>query len=225
MIVLLWSLSRSVILTWVVLYSVYFGFAMMGHLAQVLRGWITTRILTRVAIGGLVSLGIVSIIPYLADIIRVLLNLQAIEQRLGGESGLSSRVAAWKQLWPYFTDAPLTGKAGWWNSTNLLPETNASGVATSPHNLYLRLLSESGLAGFLSVLALPALSGLICLKRTIFSVVGDQRFKINSFILGSIVAIFTGQFFEDIYLVGIAGVGNGAVIFVMSSALSNIYNN
>jgi O-antigen ligase len=189
------------------------------NLAIILRGYISKRLLKIVSISMIVLVIVFPLVPNVLDLIGVILDLQVLERRLEGESGLASRLGAWKQLWPYFTEAPLTGKAGWWNSTNLLPESGTPGTAASPHNLYVRLLSESGLAGFIAVLALPVLSGLACLKRVLSTEVESKRFRIASFMTGSIMSILIGQMFEDRYLVGIAGIGNGIITFIIVSAI------
>jgi len=156
------------------------------------------------------------------DAFRLVADMEKVEQRISGSSGLDSRVQAWNRLWDFFEAAPVTGKAGWWNSTNLLPTTSSYGVATSPHNLYIRLLSEVGIIGLIAVLSYPVILAITLLVGSFRSPLFSLEGNTYMFLFASIVSVFVGQIFEDRYLVGIMSISNGVVIFVLIAGLYEI---
>jgi len=215
-IVLVWSLSRSVILTFASLYFVYFGVTGALHLSRFLRGRIRLGLLRKMVAAGILCLLILPAIPNIKTAVYILQDLQKVEQRISSESGLQTRLRAWKDVWPYFIDAPLTGYAGWWNSTNLISEKGGPKTATSPHNLYVRLLSEVGITGFLVVLFFPFFILLKIISSLVVLKIGKKELKKRAFLASSIIAVFIGQGFEDRYMVGLGTIGPAIVYFIVT---------
>jgi hypothetical protein len=129
---------------------------------------------------------------------------------------------AWSRLWPHFEDAPATGSAGWWNATNLLPWHGEGSGATSPHNLYVRLLSEVGLFGLMLVLIYPSIVALGLLANTFLLPFSSRDAEVSFFLFCSVFSVFLGQLFEDRYMVGIFNEGNLIVVFVLAAGLYEI---
>ncbi|PSQ97767.1 MAG: hypothetical protein BRD55_01100 [Bacteroidetes bacterium SW_9_63_38] len=221
-IVLAWSLSRSVILTFASLYFMYFGIIGALHLSRFLRGRIQLGFLRKMAAAGILCLSILPAMPAFKETVYILRDLQKVEQRLSGESGLQTRLRAWKDVWPYFIEAPLTGHAGWWNSTDLISQKGGPKTATSPHNLYVRLLSEVGVFGFLVVLSLPILLFYTIVSKLVLLRSRESEFKVEAFLASSIIAVFIGQGFEDRYMVGLGGIGSGIVYFILCCSINKV---
>lgn len=221
-IVLMWSLSRSVILTWASLYFLYFGIIGLSHLARFLRGKIKLGLLRKMAAAGVFCLLLIPTVPTLEKAVYVLQDIQKVEQRLRGESGLQSRLRAWKDIWPYFTESPLTGRAGWWNSTNINSKVGGYMTATSPHNLFVRLLSETGIIGMLSVLLLPVYIISFLTFNVILKKVHENSFFISLFMVSSLISILVGQLFEDRYMVGLGGIDSGIIYFILTCSMNDV---
>jgi putative inorganic carbon (HCO3(-)) transporter len=83
-------------------------------------------------------------------LLRTVLNPNHTDEQLGTDA--LTRLTLWAVAWNLFTQSPVLG-VGWGNFANLyvfdLP--SAPGVLAS-HSLYLQLLSETGVVGFLSFL-------------------------------------------------------------------------
>jgi hypothetical protein len=220
-IAMVWSLSRTVIFGWLVLYGFYFS-CLIGRYTLSL----TVRPPKIKSIGKLlvVFVALAAMSTYLAsrtDVLQSIINAQKVEQRLAGSESLQSRLDAWQRLWNYFERAPATGSAGWWNSTNLLPY-QGTGRATSPHNLYVRILSEVGIIGLISVLLYPAIVSVGLLSNILTEPISSQNTTIYCFVLASILSVFAGQLFEDRYMVGVMSQGNAISAFVMTIGLHEV---
>ncbi|CAD7035488.1 hypothetical protein REJC140_03415 [Pseudorhizobium endolithicum] len=131
---------------------------------------------------------------------------QYLETRLSvnGDDNLSSRARAWGILLAEFRSNPLFGGVGWYNSTRLLDQH--PDVAASPHSLHVRLLSEVGLVGYISIIALPLLAILVAVKRTLNTVARNSKnpreHQFWGVVAGSLVAYFSArEFFENTYMV------------------------
>jgi len=223
-IVLTWSFSRSVILTWASLYLVYFGVIGASHLARLLQERIRVDFIRKVIVIGAFCLILIPAAPTFQKAAYILQDFQKVEQRLTGESGLQSRLRAWRDIWPYFTDFPITGRAGWWNATSINSRLGGKMTADSPHNLFVRLLSESGIVGLVSVLLFPLIVMLLLLSVVIYEKVNSDIFYVCLFVLSSLLAVFLGQFFEDRFMVGVGGIGNGVIVFILCCGLLEVYN-
>ena len=219
-VVLLWSLSRSVILTWIVMYSVYFAGLLYIHFIRAIRGWIKKQFLYRSLITTMTIAIFVVAIPFVLEVTDMFLQLEIIERRLSGGGGLESRIRGWEIIWPFFWESPMTGGAGWWYSTQIMTIHSTPGVqATSPHNLFVRLLTEVGIAGFIIVLAFPFFILCSLFKKLILESTNHRKFALHTFLIASIFSVFIGQFFEDRYMVGIGGVGNAIIVFILVCGL------
>lgn len=222
LIVVFHSLSRSVILALTVMYSMYFSIMTLSQLTLFTKGRIRKNLIA-ISVIVFASIGCVLIsLPNTGGIFVELFRLQAIEQRLSAGT-LEQRMIGWKYLWPYFTNMPLTGGAGWWNATNIVEATSGYGGVTSPHSLYVRLLSEVGLIGTVAVLVLPFAVAISLAKEVVTSDISSKKFKLMSLILCFIAGIFARQVFEDSYLVGLGEMGSSIVIFSISVAISETY--
>lgn len=222
LVVLAWSLSRSVILTWISLYFIYFAIAGVLHFAHLLRGRVRLSVLRKIVATGVFCLLLVPAIPTLEKTVYILQDFQKIEQRLSGESGLQSRIRAWKDIWPYFTEFPITGRAGWWNSTNVNSRVGGRMTATSPHNLFVRLLSESGIIGLILVLLLPFTVMIMLFLRLLSQRLSSNKFFVLLFAMASLISVLVGQLFEDRYMVGVGGIDSGIIYFILVCAINEI---
>ncbi|MCS3677800.1 O-antigen ligase [Salinibacter ruber] len=224
-VVIAWSLSRSVILSLIMLYVFYYVIIGLSYVSWLINGILKKGFLKTICVMIMIIIIPTVFYPTTKGYVDTLQKIQGIEQRLSSE-GLRSRVRAWEDLWPHFINAPLTGQAGWWNSTNLNSLKGGSLTADSPHNLYVRLLSEVGLLGLLTILAFPAASFVCTLYALITQKCWKKKFKIYAFIISSTTSLFfVSQMFEDKYLVGIGGVGSGIVTFVVTCSFVELYIN
>ena len=124
---------------------------------------------------------LVSILPYLAPLIS------------RGGAGLSGRKDAWVLLFENFNSNLFFGSGFGVSSESVL---QTGGVSFSGHNIYLTLLSEVGLLGFLFFIALLCIflygsSRLILHSDNRLSNIGSLVFAIN-------IALIFHQFFETI---------------------------
>lgn len=212
-VVLFWSMSRSNILSFIVMYSIYLVYNLFrDDISLLLRGRVGKKSLKKlfyIFVTIVASIGFLNYFKSRPDYVF-------IEQRFLGEQGLNTREVAWEYLLSFFYQNPILGGLGWFNATNVLDNING---ATSPHNLYVRLLSETGLLGTTAVMAFPL---ILCLGLLIKnSRIQEKRFtfyKKQIFItFAFVIAIFVGQYFEDRYLVGFINMGNS--IFIWSLAI------
>jgi hypothetical protein len=170
------------------------------------------------------SIGLLtSTIVYLVVSSGVFGDLQLLElahRRVTGEGGFDSREAAWDEILPYFYANPLFGSAGWWHSTEIISQYAPTYAATSPHNLYVRLLAEVGIVGTVAILTLPV---ILFAKLSVRGVVDYFRHptssKIKILCASMILAILAGQLFEDRYFTSVGGFGNAVIIWVLTTSM------
>lgn len=220
--VMFWSLSRTVLAGWITLNTLVYSHRVLIYFYKILKDPLY-KYKRLVPLMGFIALFLMAglWVPQ-TNYLQTAANFQKVEQRLSGSEGLESRMDAWGRLWPYFEDAPATGSAGWWNATNLLPWQGIGSGATSPHSLYVRLLSEVGLLGLTAVLLYPAAVALGLLANAFALPVMSRRTYIYLYLFGSILSVFLGQLFEDRYMVGIFNNGNIIVIFLVTAGLYEI---
>jgi O-antigen ligase len=86
------------------------------------------------------------VLVYLSYLLRNVLNPVHSEGYVGSDA--VSRLLLWGEAWNLFIHSPVIG-VGWGDFTNLYDVPLVPGAAAA-HNLYLQLLSETGLMGFLA---------------------------------------------------------------------------
>ena len=204
-----WSLSRSVIIMLGCLYAFFLFNIYAFEIVSLIKGKLPLRLI-RLSIL-LFALLIIIILAYL--FIEYLPSYEFIIQRLLSESGMRTRYSTWISVWPYFTDNPFFGSAGWWNLTRILSDTASPGGVQSPHSLYVRLLTETGIIGTFWIILFPIVLFLKQYSR-IISKIGSNNY-IYMFLAAGIFSIFIGQFFEDRYLTGLGSIENGMIMWVL----------
>ncbi len=212
-VVLIWSMSRSNILSLFVFYLLYTLYMIFkDDISHIIRGRITLRLLKKILYTTIGLIGMTFTYKYIQNIS----NYAYIEARFMGDSGFTSRQYVWDILMEYFLNNPLFGGVGWYNASNIL--TNSGGT-TSPHNLYIRLLSETGLIGAFMVIVLPLILLFGLFIKTTYQNINMIEEKKLILIFTFIIALLTGQLFEDMYLVGIASLSNSIFIWTFALAL------
>lgn len=214
-IAIIWSFSRTVLLSWFIAYFLYAFLILISKSFYLLHGKITNISFKKLSIALIILSCIFLIIPFIEDILGIISILQVVENRLASTVGYNSRLEAWNRLWPYFTENPILGKAGWWNSTRLLP-TGLVGVAESPHNLYVRLLAEIGILGSFVILFLPIFAALSLLFCSMIYPLRQAQRNLLFYLFSVIFSLFITQFFEDSYLVGVGELNNGIIVLVLA---------
>ena len=133
------------------------------------------------------------------------------------DSNVLSRASAWNLLMAEFYRSPLVGSFGWYSATKFLSASGIADQASSPHGLYVRLLPEVGLLGFIAVLGLP-LSAAFVASLSVLRIrksknpIRKREIRIYSVLVGGLVSIFMGrELFEDSYLVSYI---NGTTLIV-----------
>jgi O-antigen ligase len=220
--VLLLSISRGAILCFIVTYTCYYTFKFAGNLAYIISS--RYKLAKRKVFYVVSTLAIFVLIVFLYDPsnISYLLRAEEIGSRLTLRT-VEQRLIGWKHLWPYFTSNPLTGGAGWWNATNIVEATAAYGGVTSPHSLYVRLLSEVGILGTVAVLSLPGTVVILLLKKAALTHVKKYSFYSSVLSISFILGLFVRQLFEDSYLVGFGEMGSSIIIFAISAGIIEIH--
>lgn len=217
------SLSRSAIILLVCMYVIYFGFVFMAKFAIFLKERTIHRPLTNAVVALSVCLVLVFSTPSIIDFVDVAIQAESIESRISGRT-LDQRRIGWEYLWSYFTSAPLTGQAGWWNASNIVEVTAAYGGVTSPHSLYVRLLSEVGVLGSIAVMSLPITTIALMFKVVLVVSVRSNNFYTASLTISFMVGLFLRQIFEDSYLVGFGEMGSSIVILGIAVGLVEYRN-
>ena len=95
-------------------------------------------------------------------------------------------------------------------------------TATSPHNLFVRLLSESGIIGLISVLLLPFTVIIMLFLRLLSQRLSSNKFFVLLFAMASLISVLVGQLFEDRYMVGVGGIDSGIIYFILVCAINEI---
>lgn len=220
--VLLLSISRGAILCFVVTYICYYAFKSAGNLVYIISSQYK---FAKSKVFYLISISLIFIlVVFLYDPANIsyLLRAEEIGSRLTLRT-VEQRLIGWKHLWPYFTSNPLTGGAGWWNATNIVEATAAYGGVTSPHSLYVRLLSEVGILGTVAVLSLPGIVVILLLKKAALTHVKKYNFYSSTIVASFILGLFVRQLFEDSYLVGFGEMGSSIVVFAISVGIVEIH--
>jgi O-antigen ligase len=213
---LFWSLSRGNIISFFILYTVYFGIITF------------ISIVTKFKFSTSKTIILLIIAPFLIFLLFLFLNtfLESdlfdliVERRISNATAIQERYNTWTILWSYFEDNYWFGSLGWWNASRILeelPYETYLETAAAPHNSYFRLLSEVGLVGFAVVIIAPVYISLKMIFRIIKSlkIISMDELKIAGLLLGMLLALFAQQFVYDSYLVGIADTRNSIIIFVM----------
>ncbi len=206
-----WSLSRSVIISLTSLYLLYFAIRGGCHIVYFFRGRIKLAFLRRIVVVG-VFLLILTPVPIMKTVDSGLQDFRKVERRISSTDNIKGRLTRWKTLWPYIKHFPVTGRAGWWRSTDL--------VYSSPHSLYIRLLSEVGILGAMAVLSLPLFIVLVLFYRILFQRLYNNSWLTLSFLTSSLSSVFILQFAEDLYMVGLGGFSSGVVCFILVCAMN-----
>ncbi len=120
----------------------------------------------------------------------------ALENRL--MVGLNERGAAWYLAWNEFIQRPLTG-VGFGISYEAILED--AGLAITTHNLFLGLLSELGIVGFMLVLTIWLLGFLgsyymVKNARKIYNNTRYDEMVVGGFIISVLTGLVVHQFFE-----------------------------
>ncbi|MCF3942622.1 O-antigen ligase family protein [Oceanobacillus alkalisoli] len=215
LIVLLWTFSRNVLLTFFIVYFIYISYFMIK---KIFAGFNAKRLFK-----SLIQMMFVIFISFLTTIIlKNSKYYDLIIIRLFNTENLETRSGASDIMFQYFFQNPLFGGLGWWGSQQLLQSANIDAAAASSHNLYIRLISEVGVVGLVAILFLPVCIAILVLhKRFIIKFKFSNHIAVLSFAI--IIAIFFGQFFEDRYLTGLFDVNNNIIIWFLSFALAVYY--
>ena len=224
--VLFLSFSRAAWLATFVFYLSFYslGFSWRGFLRPKKKvflwsGLVLFGVLTA---GSLIASGAMQPIGQVVDY---------LDSRIGGDiqtdGNFQSRMAAWSLMWEGFFSSPLVGSFGWYGATHAIAE--ARGVtefgASSPHNLHLRLLSEVGLIGYFSVMAVPVIMMASSLRLASHHTSRNSRNaarekKTGLVLFSSIFSLFFArELFEDSYLVGMLGFGTVFALFLFACVL------
>lgn len=208
-IIIAWSMSRSVLLSIGVLWFCYGMILTLKQLTLLVKGKLKRKYLA-------IPFVFISVVTFLFLVWKVFMQTSLIDiviRRVTSLDGWESRMAAWKVLWPYFTENIWFGTAGWWNATHIISENWRPGMASSPHNLYVRLLAEVGIVGTSITIALPLVLLILLLFNCLREFKVDRIYNQSAFLASTLLSILIGQFFEDRYLVSVAGLGNSIIIF------------
>lgn len=218
-IVLLLSFSRA---SWLAVLIFFITIFLLGSKLKTINN-ILKYLLPITIIGGVYFL-----IKGIPDFLSVYLSYfdRRVFMAIDIDSNFQSRASAWSLLMAEFYRSPLVGYFGWYNSTNFLSASVIAGEATSPHGLYVRLLSEVGLFGTITILALPLSAifvGTVSILRNHRSKdpLKKRQRQIYSICVSGLIAIFVGrELFEDSYLGGYIGLTTLVVAFLVSLAFS-----
>ncbi|SFE55291.1 O-antigen ligase family protein [Alteribacillus iranensis] len=205
-IVVLWAMSRTVFLSLGVLYAVYFFFLILFNMYKLT--------LKRILLFPVFCALLFTIYNYVRNSFWYQQNIA----RLLDSTNLVSRESAWALALEKFKENIWVGSAGWWNMSKILDSSYAT--TDSPHSLYLRLLSETGIIGLITVLVLPLFLLLaLIFKASLKEVINKKQVFL---ITGMLLGLFAGLAFEDRYLTGFGGFNTGAIVWVMAMGVVNL---
>lgn len=160
---------------------------------------------------GIIILMIISVGLFVA------LQNEGIVNRLS--TPIDGRENAWLILIEGFNQNKLFGSFGWWNANDVVKQyaTDNINIASSAHNLYLRLLSEVGIIGLVFIMALPLYLVIKSMKTFFLKVNIDNTRRLKLILYsGALIAFFASQFFEDQYLNGIGDFQTGLFIWLIT---------
>src|SRR5690625_3675666 len=214
-IVILWTFSRSTLLILFIIYSLYYFYKLFIRVSKELKDGVNIQ---RKAAFIFRFVGVSLIIYFIYINLFKFEKYTLIEQRLFNITNVSSRSIAWNVLLDYFNKNPVLGGIGWWESSYILASDNIETMANSPHNLFVRLLGETGILGLITILILPA---IICMFLIFNNASIAKQFNsyIGFYLFSVIIAIFIAQLLEDKYLVGVFDISNNIIIWFMSFSL------
>lgn len=184
--------------------------------------WKKNYIFTILKIGGAIILGVI-IIAILSKYITAIEDLLNRLNSVLTDNSTLERIQMWKYAWKMFLDKPLFGY-GWGSFQHQAQFLGVSSTLLNVHNVYLQLLAENGIIGFLIFLCLSIWS----LKRILKVLYHRSRYDIsiaqfNVLIVSSMLQIFllmygfTGNFLYDfcvIYYAIAVAAGNAVVNLV-----------
>lgn len=203
MLLVIWAMSRTVFLVAGILYGSYLLFLILSGMYKLTM----KRIIMFPILIGSIILGLNNIKGTQWYQLNIL--------RLTDTANIVSRESAWGLAMERFNGNPLVGGVGWWNMSNIL--NHSSALTDSPHSSYIRILSETGLIGFIVIMVLPVIILmwllLVSFKKNVSN--RKQIFLIASMLLGLMVSLA----FEDRYLTGFGGFNTGAIVWVMAMGL------
>lgn len=147
--------------------------AMLGSVAVVLAsfrtGWIALALIWLAWLIGrnartwLVAGAVLLVaIPLLIQPVNELAGSEYVQERVVSQSNVSAREVAFDQAWQLFVQDPVLGVG--LNGFQVDPLVlSAPGVVVTPHNLWLGVLAELGLAGFIGLFLVVLTTILNCL--------------------------------------------------------------
>lgn len=221
LIVLVWSMSRGAI-------------GAVGAFYAFLAALFVFRVVGRFGISRqsyhlLIILSIIVVV--LASAIAA--NWSTISDRIGWFSYVSRRLdfaddtnilgrqVAWGYLFGYFSDNPIYGGVGWYNATNILSERTVSGMTSSPHSLFVRLLSEVGMVGTVVVLFLPAIAFGKSFKNALTASLkrSPHEFILQSVTSSGILALLVREVVEDSYMTDFINLNTFMMLLLIAIAM------
>lgn len=196
LIVIFWTISRTTIFTFTFIYAFYALYLWWNNLKKNKNFKISFVLKNIIKVFITVFLGYI-----LLKYIRNTEFYNDLVFRLSNADNVSSRTDTWKFLLASFKNSPLVGGYGWGGTREALIYVDI--LADSSHNLFVRLLAETGIIGLITIIALPiSIVFYIFISRNKL----EEIFKnpLGMFILIVIIGVFfVLQMFEDRYLYGV----------------------
>lgn len=212
--VIIWSFSRTSI---TILFFVYFIYLTRTHFIAFIK---QKSYKLRNLIKALFCITVIGIIGYIIQSIIFKDNIiLAIKERLFNVENIYSRSQTWKIMFDYFKKSPLIGGVGWWESKEVLSENTIHKIASSSHNLYIRLLSETGIIGTIFILLLPITILFLLIKYN-----KNSKNPITTYLYAINFGFLIGQLFEDRYLVSLFNLSDIIIIWFLSFSILFINN-
>ena len=109
-------------------------------------------------------------------------------QNVGTDTSSMARIAMWKYTWEVFKQNPILG-IGWSGITFSSVVSTISGFYAGSHNIYLQLLAERGIIGFL-VFAFAAFGGLFQTLQNIKEAKNENTKQYVSLVVSLIIQLF-----------------------------------
>lgn len=214
LIIIIWTFSRTVMLTVLTVYYIYLSYYIITKFRSVSKKGINFRKTI------IFTLKILCYASVFGVLFKVIFNndiyLNVVDRILNVEN-MYSRTDAWNVIMESFSNNPLFGTYGWWGSKNAL--ISLSHIPDSSHNFFVRVLSEVGIIGLISIVIMPIIiMCLLLLNNTRITFVFQNAIGIYLFAI--IISIFfVAQFFEDRYLTMEFATTSDVIIWFLSFSL------
>lgn len=141
------------------------------------------------------AVGFFLVISQITNVGQLLFSrvIETFQELAAGEDITSNRIPIWRHAWDVFLEHPYFG-VGWGNFRDTVIGNVTVRTAMETHNIYLQLLSETGVIGTLLILSPFLIIYIITIKSTRFISKNEKNYS-KQWKLAVLFSLFTQTFF------------------------------